>query len=76
MMPTLPPSGLGTLKPAYVSSAQLLAVSIFTYQTEIAWGQGHIPSLGTQLSLGQPGLGGPHLALNTQQKTQPQPSLI
>jgi hypothetical protein len=29
---------LGTLNPAYVSSAQLLAVSIFIYQLGITWG--------------------------------------
>jgi hypothetical protein len=33
------PPGPGTLKPAYVSSAQLLAVSIFIYQLEIIGGK-------------------------------------
>ena len=43
--------------PTYVSSAQLLAVGIFIYQSELTWGHGHSGYLQT------PGLGDPHLAL-------------
>ena len=49
--PLLPPHGspltlnLGNLNPAYVSSAQLLAVGIFIYQSEITWRQGHLAHL-------------------------------
>ena len=39
------PQSLWNLNPTYVSSVQLLAVSIFIYQSEITWGQGHIASL-------------------------------
>jgi hypothetical protein len=31
---------LGTLNPAYISSAQLLAVGIFIHLSEITWGVG------------------------------------
>ena len=33
------------LNPTYASSAHLLAVGIFIYQSEITWGQGHTDSL-------------------------------
>jgi len=49
-----PPSP-GTLNPAYITFAQLLADGIFIYQSEITLGQGHIASLGslpTLLSMG------------------------
>jgi hypothetical protein len=42
----LQPPNPGTQNVAYVSSAQLLAVSKFIYQSEITWRQGHIASLG------------------------------
>ena len=52
-------------KPAYVSSAQLLAVGIFIHQSETTWGQDHIESLGyvgTLLS-GETGSWGLYIAL-------------
>ena len=38
------PTSLRNLNPTYVSSTQLLAVSIFIYQLEVTWGQGHSAS--------------------------------
>ena len=41
-----------TLNSTYVSSAQLLTVGIFIYQSEITWGQGHSASYVKTLSRG------------------------
>lgn len=35
------PQAQGTLNPACVSNAQLLAIAIFIYQSELVWGQGY-----------------------------------
>ena len=69
----------GILNAAYVTFSQLLDVGIFTYQSGISLEQSHIASLGllqTLLSLGQPVLEEPILALeckkhqaNLQQRT-------
>ena len=59
----------GTLNPTYVSSAQLLAVSIFIYQSEITRGQGHSVTwvyIEILLSLGQPDLGGLNMSIKIQ----------